>query len=219
MALVKATAARQRRSRWTLLVCAGIGICICGAALLQRATTIALWLFLSGAIVAHWAARRASDCTVLMALAGVPLHRIATAVAMMPPQSSTPLSDLARMRAAGGGAVKADGAMHLLSLRRIERGDTDLLLSGRWCDLAVPAVTIDGTVPADRLARLPDEDEVWLVRTPSAARMLSGDLLRVAAAAARADGSGRRTDRGRPAAAPAAADERPSELAGTEARR
>lgn len=188
--------------------------------MLQRATTVALWVWLSGAIVAHWAARRASDCTVLMALAGIPVHRIATAVAMTPAVSSTPLSDLARMRAAGGGAVNVDGATHLLSLPRIERGDPDLLLSGRWRDLAVPAATVDGIVPADRLARLPDEDEVWLVRTPSAVRMLSGDLLRVAAAEARAGRSPRRPGRRRSTAAGVRVGdgERAPELTGTEVR-
>lgn len=221
MALVRETNAQQRRFRWMLVACAGLGLCVCGGALLQRATTTALWLLLSGAIVAHWAARRASDCTALIALAGVPLYRIATPVAMLPARSSTPLSDLARMRAAGGGAVNVDGATHLLSPRRIERSDTDLVLAGQWADLATPAAAIDGAITADRLARLPDEDEVWLVRTPTNVRMLSGDLLRVAAAAARAGRGARGAGRGHPMVgdAPVAADDRSRELAGTEASR
>ena len=221
MSLVRETDARQRRFRWMLVACAGLGICVCGGALLQRTTTTALWLLLSGAILAHWAARRASDCTTLIALAGVPLYRIATSVAMLPARSSTPLSDLARMRAAGGGAVNVDDATHLLSLRRIERSDTDLVLSGQWADLATPAATIDGTVLADRLARLPDEDEVWLVRTPLNVRMLSGDLLRVAAAAARSGRGARGAGHGPPTVgqAPVAGDDRSPELAGTEASR
>lgn len=221
MELVREATARQRRPRWVLLACAGVVTCACGVALLHRATPAALWLFVSGAIVAHWAARRASDCTTLMALAGVPLYRVATPVAMLPARSSTPLSDLARMRAAGGGAVNVDGATHLLSPRRIERSGTAIVLSGSWADLATPAAAIDGAAPTDRLSRLPDEDEVWLVRTPMNVRMLSGDLLRAAAAAARTDRGARRAGDGHPAvgATPIEADDRSPDLAGAEARR
>lgn len=134
------------------------------------------------ALTAHWAGRRASDCGVLSALSGVPLLRIAAPLTMVPARSSTPLSDLARMREGAGGAVRVDGAIRLLPLGRVERVDLELLLAGRWDRLAVLPQQVDGTVTADRLQRLPDEDEVWLVRTSASARMLSGDGLRAAAA-------------------------------------
>jgi len=158
---------------------------LAGFVALRPGASIALWVLFGSAVVAHWAGRRASDCGVLADLGGRPVEAVAVPLAVVAARSSTPLLDLARIRAAGGGAVVSAGATRVVTDRRVERADIDLVLAGRWDVLAVPATQIAPGVAADRLRRLPDEEEVWLVPTRAGARMLSGDGLRTAAAVAR----------------------------------
>jgi hypothetical protein len=158
---------------------------LAGVAALRPGASIALWVLFGSAVVAHWAGRRASDCGVLADIGARPVEAIAVPLAVVAARSPTPLLDLARMRAAGGGAIVSDGVTRVVTDRRVECADLDLVLAGRWDVLAIPATQIAPGVAADHLRRLPDEEEVWLVPTRSGARMLSGDGLRSAAAIAR----------------------------------
>jgi len=185
MSLVSRSPAATRRTRWLVLAAVAGASALTGVAALRPGASIALWVMFGSAVVAHWAGRRASDCGVLADIGDRPVEAIAVPLAVVAARSSTPLLDLARIRAAGGGAVISGGVTRVVTDRRIERADIDLMLAGRWDVLAIPAPQIAPAVAADRLRRLPDEEEVWLVPTRAGARMLSGDGLRSAAAIAR----------------------------------
>ena len=178
MSLVSRSPAATRRKRWRALALAAGASALAGLAALRPGASAALWVLFSSAVVAHWAGRRASDCGVLADLPGRCVGDIATPLAVISARSSTPLLDLARIRAAGGGVVMVDDVAKVLVDRRIERLDVDLVLAGRWDAIAVPATQIAPGVAVDHLRRLPDEDEVWLVHTRVGTRMLSGDGLR-----------------------------------------
>lgn len=185
MRLISEHPAATRRVRW--LTAAGACVIVaCGTLLVLRpAALVALWTLLAAALLAHLAGRRASDCSVLAELDGWSVGDLATPLAVIPAQSASPLHDLSRIRMAGGGVVVVDGVPRVVTERRVEQLDVDLVLPGRWSQVAVTARQIDAEVHVDHLRRLPDEDEVWVVRDATGVRMISGDGLRAAAAAAR----------------------------------
>lgn len=182
MPLITSTPAHRRRRTWALVGCAAVLVAVVGMLALGRWPGVAVWIVLAGAVGAHWAGRRASDCAVLTRLAGMPLAEIAVPPARVRPTSPTPVADIARIRAAGCGIVEVDGADHVLPAERVDRYEVDVLLTGGWAHLAVPAAELDATVPVDLLARLPDEAEVWLVRTRITTLALGAGQLRTAAA-------------------------------------
>ena len=151
---------------------------------------MAVWVVLAGAVGAHWAGRRASDCAVLTRLAGVPLAQIAVPPARVRPSSPTPVADIARIRAAGCGIVEVDGADRVLPAEHVDRYEVDVLLTGGWANLAVQAAELDAAVPVDLLTRLPDEAETWLVRTRITTLALGAAQLRAAAAHRRGSSRG-----------------------------
>lgn len=168
-------------SAWVTASCAGVAVAFAGLLMLGRWPGIGVWALVSGAVLGHWAGRRASDCGVLATLGGMPVAQLAVPPARVVQRSTTPVADLARIRSAGCGVVDVDGVERVLSSERLDRFEVDLLLSGRWDQLAAPAAMLDGQVPADRLARLPDEDETWLVRTAIGLLTLRAEQLRAAA--------------------------------------
>jgi hypothetical protein len=164
MSLITSTPAHRRRRTWALVGCAAATVAVAGLVALGRWPAVAVWVLLVGAVGAHWAGRRASDCAVLARLAGVPLAQIAVPPARVRPTSPTPVADIARIRAAGCGVVAVDGVDLVLPAEHVDRYEIDVLLTGGWAHLAVPP-TSAAAVPGDLLARLPDEAEIWLVRT------------------------------------------------------
>jgi len=182
MPLITSTPAYRRRRTWALVGCGAVTVAAVGLFTLGRWPAVAVWVVFVGAVGAHMAGRRASDCAVLTRLAGVPLAQIAVPPARVRPASPTPVADIARIRAAGCGIVEVDGADRVLPAERVDRYEVDVLLTGGWAHLAVPAAEIDAAVPVDLLARLPDETEIWLVRTRITTLALGAVQLRAAAA-------------------------------------
>lgn len=182
MALITSVPAHRRRRTWTLAGCGAVAVAVAGLLVLGRWPAVGVWVLLAGAVGAHWAGRRASDCAVLAQLAGVPLAQIAVPPARVRPSSPTPVADIARIRAAGCGIVDVDGADRVLPAEHVDRSEVDVLLTGAWANLAVQAAELDATVPVDLLTRLPDEAETWLVRTPITTLALRAAQLRAAAA-------------------------------------
>jgi hypothetical protein len=164
MSLITSTPAHRRRRTWALVGCAAATVAVAGLVALGRWPAVAVWVLLVGAVGAHWADRGASDCAVLARLAGVPLTQIAVPPARVRWTSPTPVADIARIRAAGCGVVEVDGVDLVLPAEHVDRYEVDVLLTGGWAHLAVPP-TSAAAVPGDLLARLPDEAEIWLVRT------------------------------------------------------
>jgi len=185
MPLITSTSAHRRRRTWTLTGCVAVAVAGGGLLALGRWPAVAVWVVLAGAVGAHWAGRRASDCAVLTRLAGVPLAQIAVPPARVRPSSPTPVADIARIRAAGCGIVEVDGVDRVLPAERVDRYEVDVLLTGGWANLAVQAAELDAAVPVDLLARLPDEAETWLVRTRITTLTLGAAQLRAAAAGRR----------------------------------
>lgn len=181
MGLITATPARRRHRTWTATACAAAGVAAAGLAALGRWPGVAVWIVLVGAVGAHWAGRRASDCAVLVRLAGIPIAQIAIPPARVRPSSTTPVADVARIRAAGCGVVEVDGVDRVLPPEHIDRYEVDVLLTGGWGHVALPATTLDGAVPVDLLARLPHEVETWLVHTRLTTLALGAAQLRAAA--------------------------------------
>lgn len=181
MQLFTSTPAHRRRRTWALTGCAAVVVAIVGVLGLGRWPAVAVWVVLAGAVGAHWAGRRASDCAVLARLAGVPLAQIAVPPARVRATSPTPVADIARIRAAGCGIVEVDGVDNVLPAEHIDRYEVDVLLTGGWTHLAVPAAELDAAMPVDLLTRLPDEAEIWLVRTRITTLVLGAAQLRAAA--------------------------------------
>jgi hypothetical protein len=203
MPLITSTPAHRRRRTWALAGWGALTVAVAGLVALGRWPGVAVWVVLAGAVGAHWAGRRASDCAVLTRLTGVPLAQIAVPPARVRPTSPTPVADIARIRAAGCGVVEVDGVDRVLPAEHVDRYEVDVLLTGGWAHLAVPAAELDATVPVDLLARLPDEAEIWLVRTRIATLALGAAQLRAAAAGRRgatrpADSQGTATGRAVP---------------------
>lgn len=188
MPLITSTPAHHRRRTWALVGCGAVVVAVAGLFALGRWPSVAVWVVLAGAVGAHWAGRRASDCAVLTRLAGVPLAETAVPPARVRPTSPTPVADIARIRAAGCGIVEVDGVDRVLPAEHVDRYEIDVLLTGGWAHLAVPAAELDADVPVDLLARLPDEAEVWLVRTRITTLTLGAPQLRAAAADRRSAG-------------------------------
>lgn len=166
---------------WVAASCAGVAVAAAGVLTVGRWPAAGAWMLVTGAVIGHWAGRRASDCGVLAALDGTAVAQLAVPPARVAACSVTPIADLARIRAAGCGVVNVAGDNRVLPAERIDRYEVDLLLCGRWDRLAVPAAELAGATPVDLLTRLPDEDETWLVRTPTAMLALRGEHLRAAA--------------------------------------
>lgn len=59
------------------------------------------------------------------------------------------------LRAASCGVVRV-GDSDVLPAGRVDRFEVDVLLAGRWADLAVAAAELAGDTPVDRLTRLPN---------------------------------------------------------------
>ncbi|HEX6257280.1 MAG TPA: hypothetical protein VFZ70_15845 [Euzebyales bacterium] len=165
MTPISAMPAARRHRRWLLCGWAAVAVAVAGLGLLPLWPGLAAWIVLAGAVTAHWAGRQASDCGVLAQRAGLTLSQVAVVPARVRPRSSTPVADIARMRAAGCGVVSVAGVDRLLALERIDRYDIETLLTGQWAHLARVACELDGELPVDHLTRLPSEGEVWLVRT------------------------------------------------------
>jgi hypothetical protein len=164
---VSAIPAALRHRRWLLRGWAAALVTVAGLPLLPRWPGLVAWVVLIGGVTAHWCGRQASDCGVLARLGELPLAQVAVVPARVRPRSSTPVADIARMRAAGCGVVSVVGdADHLLAVERIDRYDVETLLTGRWAQLAQRACELDGDLPVGHLSRLPGEGELWLVRTP-----------------------------------------------------
>lgn len=200
MAPTAARPADRRRRTWALVGSGSLVVAVAGFVLAGRWPAVGVWVLFAGAVAAHVAGRRASDCAVLAALAGVPLAQIAMVPARVPTRSDTPIADLTRIRAAGSGLVIGDDGVRVITATRVDDLDVEQLLSGRWDHLAVPAPELDGLAPVDRLGRLPHEGEAWVVATPLGTLVLNGEVLRAAAAdARRGDGAGRAGGGHRPA--------------------
>lgn len=196
MSPIASSPATHRRRSWTLLGCLAVVVTGLGIVALGRWPGVAVWIVLGGAVAAHWAGRRASDCSVLSRLEGMPLADVAGPVARVRPRSVTPVADIARIRAAGCGIVTVDGVDRVLPASHVDRYEVDVLLTGAWDQLAGPATVLDADVTADRLARLPDEGEVWLVHTAIATLAVDGARLRTAAATGRRLAGARTTNAG-----------------------
>jgi hypothetical protein len=168
MPLVSALPAARRHRRWLLGGWAAALVAVAGLPLLPRWPGLAAWIVLAAGVTAHWAGRQASDCGVLARRAGLTLSQVAVVPARVRPQSSTPVADIARMRAAGCGivSVAGGGPPRGGAPPRLDRYDVETLLTGQWAFLARAACELDGELPVDHLARLPGEGDAWLVRTP-----------------------------------------------------
>lgn len=200
MALIAAHAADRRRRLWVLSASGALVVAVAGVALAGRWPGVGVWVLFVGAVAAHVAGRRASDCAVLATLAGVPLSQVAQVPARVSARSDTPIADLARIRAAGSGLLVGDDGARVIAAARLDDLDVDQLLSGRWGRIAVPAPELDGRIAVDRLGRLPHEGEAWVVNTTLGLLVLNGEVLRAAAAdARRGDAVGRAGGGHRPA--------------------
>jgi hypothetical protein len=202
MARITARPADRRRRAWTLLGCGALAVAVAGIALAARWPGVGVWVLFGGAVAAHIAGRRASDCAVLAALAGVPLSQVAMVPARVSARSDTPIADLARIRAAGSGLLVGGDVARVIAASRLDGLDVDHLLSGQWERIAVPAPELDGEVAVDRLGRLPHEGETWIVSTPLGSLVLNGEVLRAAASSVRRTERAGRAGDGRGAVRP-----------------
>lgn len=213
MPLIVALPARRRRRRWVVLGVAAVAVAIGGMLLFGRWPGVAVWVLLAGVTGIHVAGRRVSDCGILAALEGVVVAQLAVMPARVLPRSDTPVADIARIRAAGCGIVAVDGVDRVLPAGRVDRFEMDVLLAGQWQHLGLAAAELDGCEPVDRLVRLPDEDEVWLVRTAVMTLALGSAQLRAAAGRSRAGDLWRGGDVPRPSAGVRPIDRRPESRA------
>ena len=202
MAHIAAQPADRRRSAWTLLGCGALVVAVVGLALAARWPGVGVWVLFVGAVAAHVAGRRASDCAVLATLAGVSLSQVAMVPARLSARSSTPIGDLARIRAAGSGLLVDGDGPRVVAASRLDDLDVDHLLSGRWDRVAMPAPELDGDLTVDMLGRLPHEGEAWVISTSLGLLVLTGEVLRTAAGSARRTDGARRTGGGRGAVRP-----------------
>lgn len=180
MSLTVSVPARRRRRWWVVQGVAAVAVAIGGILMFGRWPGLAVWVLLAGVTGIHIAGRHVSDCGILAALEGVDIAQLAVMPARVRPRSDTPVADIARIRAAGCGIVAVDGVDRVLPAGRVDRFEMDVLLAGHWQHLGLAAAELDGSEPVDRLARLPNEDEIWLVRTAVTTLALGSTQLRAA---------------------------------------
>lgn len=184
MGLSARSTAAARLRRYRVVHGTAAAAIAAGVVLLLGLSVIAgFWLSVGGAVALQWAVRRTDDCQILARLGGRRLGSLAARLPVLPERSADPLRDAENIRRAGAGIVSGRAVVTSGMLDHRELGD---LTSGRWDRVAVPARQVDGDLTAERLSRLPDEREVWLVRCGD--EVVGGiDAARLRAAADAAD--------------------------------